>query len=164
MLISNSLLYFRWEECEHISVCVFVCVIVCVCASANVCVSKSLASPAPLGFELVEAREISRPRDNPSGLFPYKTYGKMQKLFFPFSAHKAINISHRTFAHVPLRTGIPAETQSSWKIKRGSQAFLHSNIMHSMCATKSRVTSTHIDTNGLVLSLSIFSPYTHRLR
>ncbi len=71
MLISNSLLYFRREECERIAVCV------------------SLASPTPLGLELVEARESSRPRDNPSGLFPYKTYGKMQKLFFPFSAHNS---------------------------------------------------------------------------
>lgn len=52
----------------------------------GVCVS--LASPTPLGLELVEARESSRPRDNPSGLFPYKTYGKMQKLF-SFSAHNS---------------------------------------------------------------------------
>lgn len=67
MLISNSLLYVDGRNVNTL---------VCVC------VSMSLASPAPLGFELVEAREITRPRDNPSGLFPYKTYGKMQKLFF----------------------------------------------------------------------------------
>lgn len=76
MLISNSLLYVDGRSVNTL---------VCVC----VCVSMSLASPAPLGFELVEAREISRPRDNPSGLFPYKTYGKMQKLFFSFSAHNS---------------------------------------------------------------------------
>lgn len=96
-----------------------------VCASACVCVC--LASPTPLGFELVEARESSRPRDNPSGLFPYKTYGKMQKVFFPFPPTIAINILQRTFAHAPLRTGIPVETQSSWRItKRWSGIFTHS--------------------------------------
>lgn len=120
MLISNSLLHCRQAECEQIGVCVHVCV--------------SLASPTALGLELVEVRESTRPRDNPSGLFPYKTYGKMQKLFFSFPPTIAINILHRTFAHVPLRTGIPVETQSSWRIrKRRSGIFSHSTYVFSVC-------------------------------
>lgn len=55
-------------------------------------VSMNLASPAPLGFELAEAGE--RPRDNPSGLLPYKTYGKMQKLFFFLFRPQWLLISH----------------------------------------------------------------------
>lgn len=90
---------------------------------------------------LVVARKSSRPRDNPSGLFPYKTYGKMQKLFFSFPPTIAINISHSTFAHVPLRTGIPAETQSSWRIrKRRSGIFKHSPYVFSVCKDEHIVT------------------------
>lgn len=108
------------------------CVCICVCIHVFIRASMNLASPAQLGFELDEAGE--RPRDNPSGLFPYKTYGKMQKLFFPFPPTIAINISHRTFAHVPLRTGIPAETQLSWRIRKGLLGILHTRHMYCMWA------------------------------
>lgn len=100
----------------------------------------SLANPTPLGLELVEFASCKMvntldKKKNPSGLFPYKTYGKMQKLFFfPFPPTIAINISQRAFAHVPLRSGIPAETQSSWRIrKRRSGICKHSQYVFCMC-------------------------------
>lgn len=78
MLISNWLLYFRREAFEHMGECTYGCVCF-------------LASPTSLGFELVAATESSRPKDNPSGLFPYKTYGNAEGFlcFFFFSAHNS---------------------------------------------------------------------------
>lgn len=123
MLISNSLLYFRREESEHWGV--FACVFVCVWHVQH-----------HLDLSWVEESESSRPRDDPSGLFPYKTYGKMQKLFFfsLFLPTIAINIEHRAFAHAPLRIGIPSETQSSWRIrKKWPGIFTHSPHVFSVC-------------------------------
>lgn len=84
----------------------------------RVCVCVSLASPVTLGVELVEEREEIIHLD----CFLTKHMEK-RTIFFLFPPTIAINISRRTFAHVPLRTGIPAETKSSWRIRQAVRHF-----------------------------------------
>lgn len=63
---------------------------------------------ALLDLSWVKDEEPNSPRDNPSGVFPHKHMWKNARVSaFSFPPTIAINIFQRTFAHVPLRTGIP---------------------------------------------------------